>query len=102
MPVYDLLELRLSGAQIQEAGALYELVTGRVSLRTLRPSMLVFSDEIGPERFNVILQKVYSFFIALAGLVIASPICILVALAVRLTSRGPILYRQDRVGFQGH
>jgi sugar transferase (PEP-CTERM system associated) len=101
MPVYDLLELRLSGAQIQEAGALYELVTGRVSLRTLRPSMLVFSDEIGPERFNVTLQKIYSLFFAVAGLVVASPICLLVALAVRLTSRGPILYRQNRVGFQG-
>jgi sugar transferase (PEP-CTERM system associated) len=102
MPVYDLLELRLSGARIQEAGALYELVMGRVSLRTLRPSMLVFSDEIGPERFNVTLQRVYSFLFAAVGLVIASPVFVLVALAVRATSRGPILYRQNRVGFQGH
>jgi exopolysaccharide biosynthesis polyprenyl glycosylphosphotransferase len=101
MPVYDLLELRLSGAQIQEAGALHELVTGRVSLRTLRPSTLVFSREIGPERFTVTLQKFYSFLIAAAGLVVAAPICLLVALAVRLTSRGPILYRQNRVGYRG-
>lgn len=102
MPVYDLLELRLSGAQIQEVGALYELVLGRVSLRTLHPSMLVFSGEIGPERFNVTLQKIYSFLIAAVGLVLALPIFFLVALAVRVTSPGPILYRQNRVGFQGH
>jgi sugar transferase (PEP-CTERM system associated) len=102
MPVYDLLELRLSGARIQEAGALYELVMGRVSLRTLRPSMLVFSDEIGPERFNVTLQRIYSFLIAAVGLVVAAPVLVLVALAVRATSPGPILYRQNRVGFQGH
>ncbi len=102
MPVFDLLELRLSGARIQEVGALYELVLGRVSLRTLRPSMLVFSSEIGPERFNVALQKIYSFLIAAVGLVILFPIFLLVALAVRITSAGPILYRQNRVGFQGH
>jgi exopolysaccharide biosynthesis polyprenyl glycosylphosphotransferase len=64
--------------------------------------MLVFSDEIGPERFNVTLQRVYSFLFAAVGLVIASPVFVLVALAVRATSRGPILYRQNRVGFQGH
>ena len=102
LPVYDLLELRLSGARIQEVGALYELVLGRVSLRTLRPSMLVFSDEIGPERFNVTLQRVYSFLIAAVGLVVAAPVLVLVALAVRATSPGPILYRQNRVGFRGH
>lgn len=102
MPVYDLLELRLSGSRIQEAGALYELVMGRVSLRTLRPSMLVFSDEIGPGGFSVNLQKVYSFLFAATGVVLAAPILLLVALAVRLTSSGPILYRQNRVGFRGH
>lgn len=102
MPIYDLLELRLSGARIQEAGALYELVTGRVSLRTLRPAMLVFSDEIAPGSFNVSLQKIYSFLIAAVGLVVASPFILLVALAVRVTSPGPILYRQSRVGLQGH
>jgi len=102
LPIYDLLELRLSGAQIQEVGALYELVTGRVSLRTLRPSTLVFSDAIGPERFNVILQKIYSFLIAAVGLVLTLPILVLVALAVRITSPGPIFYRQNRVGFRGH
>jgi len=101
LPVHDLLELRMSGAQIQEAGVLYELVTGRVSLLALRPSTLVFSDAIGPERFNVSLQKIYSFVIAAVGVVLAAPIFVLVALAVRLTSPGPVLYRQDRVGFQG-
>jgi sugar transferase (PEP-CTERM system associated) len=102
MPIYDLLELRLSGAHIQEAGALYELVMGRVSLRALRPSMLVFSDEIGPGGFNVSLQKVYSFLIAAVGLIVTLPVLLLVALAVRVTSPGPVLYRQRRVGFQGH
>lgn len=101
MPIYDLLELRLHGAQIQEVGELYELVMSRVSLRVLRPSMLVFSDEIGPAPLNVALQRVYSFLIALVGILVASPVMLIVALLVRLTSRGAVLYRQERVGLHG-
>lgn len=101
MPVPELLELRMSGAQIQQAGALYERVTGRVSLLTLHPSMLVFSSEVGPERVRVTLQRFYTFLIAAAGLVVASPILLLAALAVCVTAPGPIFYRQKRVGFQG-
>jgi exopolysaccharide biosynthesis polyprenyl glycosylphosphotransferase len=91
----------LKGARIQEVGTLYELVAGRVSLRTLRPSMLVFSDEIGPEPFNVALQRVYSLLVALVGIVLTGPIMLLVAVLVRLTSPGSVLYRQNRVGFHG-
>ncbi|HVO70431.1 MAG TPA: sugar transferase [Aggregatilineaceae bacterium] len=101
MPIYDLLDLRLHGAQIQEASELYELVKGRVSLRALRPSMLVFSDALGPRQLNVALQRVYSFLIALVGIVVALPVMLVVALLVRLTSRGPALYRQPRVGLHG-
>jgi exopolysaccharide biosynthesis polyprenyl glycosylphosphotransferase len=73
----------------------------RVSLRVLRPSMLVFSAEIGPEPLNVALQRVYSFLIALVGILVSSPVMLTVALLVRLTSRGPVLYRQERVGLHG-
>jgi sugar transferase (PEP-CTERM system associated) len=100
MPLHDLLELRVSGAHIQEAGALYELVMGRVSLRVLRPSMF-FSDEISPQPLNVALQRVYSFLIALVGVFVALPVMLVVALLVRLTSPGPVLYRQGRVGLHG-
>lgn len=102
MPVSDLLELRMSGVHIREAGAVYEHVMGRVSLGALRPSMLIFSDEIGPAGFNVGLQKTYSFLIALTALIITAPLSLAVAIAIRLTSHGPVFYRQRRVGYLEH
>ena len=102
MPMYDLLELRLSGARIREVGPLYELVAGRVSLRTLRPAMLVFSEEIGPEGLSVAIQRIYSFLVAVIGLILLAPVMLAVAALVKLTSPGPALYRQIRVGFHGH
>ena len=101
LPVQTLMDLRLSGIRIQEAGYVYEQVFGRVAISRLRPSQLIFSTELGPQVSNIRLQTIYSFAGALIGLLIAAPVMLLVALAVRLTSPGPVLFRQTRVGLNG-
>jgi exopolysaccharide biosynthesis polyprenyl glycosylphosphotransferase len=71
----------------------------RISTHELRPSQLIFSSSgLGPNRKNVLLQTTYSLAIAAAAAVIAAPLMLLVAALVRLTSPGPALFRQQRVG----
>lgn len=101
MPVLDLLELRFSGIHIEEVQTAYESVFTRVSVKDLRPSQLIFVSDLGPRPRSELLQSIYSFAIALVGFLIASPIMLLSALAVRLTSPGPVLYRQVRAGKDG-
>lgn len=101
MPVHDLLELRFSGIHIEDASVSYETLFSRVSVRDLRPSQLIFMADLGPRPQNEYWQGVYSFILALIGFLIASPIMVLVALLVKLTSRGPALYRQIRAGKNG-
>ena len=101
LPVHDLLELRFAGIHIEEAMVAFETTFGRVCTADLRPSQLIFSTELGPKPDRVIWQSMYSLSIALLGTVIALPIMLLVAIVVRVSSRGPILYRQRRVGFNG-
>jgi len=101
LPVYDLLDLRLAGIHVEEASALYESCFGRVSTRNLRPSQLVFSSELGPSRNSVALQKLYSFAIALIGAILTAPLMLVAAILVKLTSKGPVLYSQTRVGLNG-
>jgi sugar transferase (PEP-CTERM system associated) len=98
MPVHDLLELRFSGIHIEEAQNTYEATFGRVCLRDIRPSQLIFTTELGPNPRKVYWQSIYSLAIAVVAVILVSPIMLLVALAVKLTSRGPVLYRQKRVG----
>ncbi len=101
MPVAALLELRFSGYIIEEAGAAYERICGRVCLKELRPSQLIYSGELGPRRNDVLYQWVLNKVVAGVGIVVSMPLMILTALAVRFTSPGPILYRQVRVGLDG-
>ena len=98
LPVTDLLELRFSGIRIEEVQAMYEETFGRVCISEIRPSQLIFSGELGPNPTRVVWQAAYSFAIAFIGVAITFPVMLLVALVVKLTSRGPVLYRQKRVG----
>jgi sugar transferase (PEP-CTERM system associated) len=98
MPVHDLLELRFSGIQTEEITYLYEATFGRVCSREIRPSQLVFTTDLGPRRHNVRLQSIYSMLIGLALAIITLPVMLLVAVLVKLTSPGPVLHRQVRVG----
>ncbi len=101
MPVNELLSLRLKGRMVEFAASMYERVTWRVSVEALRPSHLIFSQDLGPNPHNLMLQRIYSFLIALIGAVITAPVMLAVWLAVRLTSAGPAVYRQRRVGLNG-
>jgi|HubBroStandDraft_6_1064221.scaffolds.fasta_scaffold91207_4 sugar transferase (PEP-CTERM system associated) len=98
LPVNRLLELRLSGIHIEDALTTYESTFGRISTRELRPSQLIFSAELGPNPNRVLLQSVYSMTIAFVGALVTLPIMALVAMVVKLSSSGPALYRQRRVG----
>jgi sugar transferase (PEP-CTERM system associated) len=101
MPSQELLSLRMNGARVEDVSTLYERILWRVSVRTLRPSQLLFSSELGPTHRNRVLQYGYSFLIALAACLVAVPLFVLVWLAVRLSSPGPAIYRQRRVGLHG-
>jgi exopolysaccharide biosynthesis polyprenyl glycosylphosphotransferase len=101
MPVNELLELRFGGNMIEEAASAYERVCGRVCVQELRPSQLIYSGELGPRRQTLLYQSLSNIVVAGIGVVVAAPVMLLVALVVRLSSPGPVLYRQVRVGLDG-
>jgi sugar transferase (PEP-CTERM system associated) len=101
VPVEDLLELRFAGHIIEEAASTYERVCGRVCLKEIRPSQLIYSGELGPGRRGEIQHTLGNVALALIGILVSAPLMLLTALAVRLSSPGPVLYRQVRVGRNG-
>ncbi|MBV9081477.1 MAG: sugar transferase [Acidobacteriaceae bacterium] len=101
LPVQDLLEIRFGGVLIEDAADTYEKALRRVCSRKIQPSQLIFSSQLGPRPHAIAIQNFYSFVIGLAGLILFSPLMLLTAIAVKLSSKGPILYRQRRVGVNG-
>ena len=101
LPMQQLLDLRFSGIVVEEVPSTFEAVFGRVSIQDLRPSQLIFADEMGPRRWMALLQNLYSVILGFIGMVVTLPIMAVVAMVVKLSSPGPVLLRQTRVGLHG-
>ena len=101
-PVQQLLDLSLSGdVAIEECASFYERLTGRVSLDMMRPSWLIFSGRGRQGRLSAAVRAIVHRGIALAGAIVSLPIALVTALLIKLDSRGPVLYSQERVGKNG-
>ena len=101
-PTQELLRLSLSGdVSIEESASFYERLTGRVLLDMIRPSWLIFSSRGQRARINELARVIMHRSVALIGAVISLPIVIFTAILIKIDSRGPVLYKQERVGKNG-
>lgn len=101
-PSDELLHLSLGGrVHIEECPSFYERLTGRVSLDMLRPSWLIFSGRGRQTRFSALVRILLHRFFGLIGLIGSSPIMLITILLIKLESKGPVLYKQERVGKNG-
>ena len=101
LPVELLLAMKSRGVRIQDGTKCYEEVTGKIQLESLRLGTLLFSSGFELSRFLVIYKRLASIAVSIAGLILSLPLLPLVALAIKLTSPGPLLYHQKRVGKDG-
>jgi sugar transferase (PEP-CTERM system associated) len=101
MPIRELLDLRVRGVVIEDACSLFERLLGRLPLEGLTPSALIFTDGFRIRASQQIVRRLVSFLVAFAALLICLPAIPFLALAVRLSSHGPVFFSQTRVGLQG-
>ena len=101
-PTQELLRLSLSGdVSIEESASFYERLTGRVLLDLIRPSWLIFSGRGRRARINELASATMHRTVALLGAILSLPIAIVTAILIKIESRGPVLYKQERVGKNG-
>ena len=98
LPVRELVRLRVQGVYVDDAHTTIAALSGRVWLRTVRPSWFVFSGGFHRSKWTLFLKRTLDLTFALAGLVFCLPLMALVAVAIRLESKGPAIFRQERVG----
>ncbi len=101
LPVDSLLKCKLNGVAVTDYPSFWERETGRVDLESVRPSWFIFSDGFMVGQVHGFFKRVFDIAISFALLVFGLPLIALTMIAVRLESRGPILYRQERLGLHG-
>src|SRR5260370_36244968 len=96
LPVMEMLQLRLSGLKIEEATSWLERISGRIEVDNLYPSWLIFAEGFRFTESFMLLRRVIAILASSVLLLIVLPILPVVFLAIKLDSRGAVLYRQTR------
>ncbi|MFC3786241.1 sugar transferase (PEP-CTERM system associated) [Sphingopyxis italica] len=102
LPLNDLLRVKTTGVHVNDIASFIERETGRVDLATTNPSGLIFSDGFSAgQRISKVSKRLFDILASLIVLIVGLPLIIVAGIAVMLDSRGPVFYRQPRVGLFG-
>ena len=101
LPMEKLLEMKLDGVTFDHLASVYEEYMGKIAVENLRPSWLIFSEGFRKSRIFGAAKRVLDLVVAGIGFAVTLPLMALIALAIKLTSPGPVLYHQRRVGRLG-
>ena len=101
LPMNELLAIKSQYARVQDGAEIYEKLTGKLPLESLRMSWLLFSSGLQSSRWATAWKTGFSFVISLILLILCLPVMLLVAIAIRLDSPGPAVFLQKRVGKGG-
>ena len=102
LPMDRLLHMKLErGVLFDHLPTVYEEFTGKIAIENLRPSWLIFSEGFRKTRVLLATKRAVDVVCALAGLILAAPLLAITAALVKLTTPGPALYHQKRVGLRG-
>ncbi len=96
-----LLRCRLDGRRVYEAAGFCERVLRRIPVTHLRTSDFAFADEMTVSGARRAAKRVFDIFVAGTLLLCAAPFLVIVMAAIKLDSKGPLFYRQERTGLNG-
>lgn len=98
----QLLAMKLAdGVRFDHLASVYEQYTGKIAVENLRPSWMIFSDGFNKSGWTEALKRLSDIVLALVGLLLAAPFILITWAAVRISSTGPAIYSQVRVGKDG-
>ncbi|MBW1804630.1 MAG: TIGR03013 family PEP-CTERM/XrtA system glycosyltransferase, partial [Deltaproteobacteria bacterium] len=102
MPYNQLLDCKVKGISIIDGESFYERITGKLLVEKINPSWLIFSDGFVKSKASRVMKRLVGLVLSTVMMIVLSPLMIMVAVIVKIESRGPVLFSQERVGENGN
>lgn len=100
-PVQELLDCKLSGITVIGASTFFEREMNQIRVNSLNPSWLVFGGGFDQSGLRSAVKRIFDLFSSTILLILTLPVMLLAALCIYIEDRGPVFYRQERVGLEG-
>lgn len=94
-------DLSALGLQVDVVPRMFELLGPEVRMHGVEGLALLGLPNTHLSRSALILKRALDLVVATAGVVVLSPVLVAIAIAVKLDSPGPVLFRQERMGHRG-
>jgi hypothetical protein len=101
-PIDELLSCRMKGIKVEDGVTFTEYLAGKLSIENLHPSSLIFSDGFKSTTVFKMIKRWFDLLISIVCLTFFFPVGLVVAIAVKLDSEGPVFYQPERVGEDGN
>ena len=101
MPLRELLDCKLEGVKVHDINTHFEKTLGQIRIGFANAGWMIFGDGFDQGFARSAIKRIFDIVTALVLIVGTAPIMLLAALAIKLDSRGPVLYRQERLGQDG-
>ena len=94
----DLVAVKAMGIPIEDCHSFYERLASKIAVTDLPPEWIALSAGFRRDRLILVAKRTIDVVMSFLGLILSTPLILLTALAIKLESRGPVFYRQERVG----
>ncbi|MEO7336987.1 MAG: TIGR03013 family XrtA/PEP-CTERM system glycosyltransferase [Caldimonas sp.] len=101
MPLRELLDCKIAGVQVSDLATYFEKVLGQIRIDQLHAGWLVFGNGFAQGNVRLTVKRVFDVLSSCVLLALAVPFMLITAMAITLESKGPVFYRQQRVGQHG-
>jgi exopolysaccharide biosynthesis polyprenyl glycosylphosphotransferase len=98
LPLNELMDARINGCIVEYDVDAYERLTGKIPIEAMNPSSLIFSKDFRKSRLDLAVGRAASLAVAVIGLILFAPLFGLISLLIKLDSKGPLFFVQDRLG----
>jgi len=101
LPLRSLLDCRLNGVQVTDLARYFERVHGQVPIESLKVSWLIYGHGFRQSILRCIVKRIFDIIASASLIAITAPVALLAALLIAAEGPGPVIYRQERVGYRG-
>nr|CCF78678.1 Undecaprenyl-phosphate galactosephosphotransferase [Rubrivivax gelatinosus S1] len=101
MPLRQLLDCKLFGVKVYDLSTHFEKRLGQIRIDFVNAGWLIFGEGFNQGALRTTIKRVFDILFSTLLIVLATPVMLITALVIKLDSRGPVFYSQERVGLGG-